>query len=75
MNKHLQLPVDIELVHHSGQTVLCLRFHREALRDWCLGLTLLNEALIENLLVTGERRTKGVHVQLGAKPDGVVRCE
>jgi hypothetical protein len=71
MSKHLQLPVDIELVHHSGQTVLRLRFDREALRDWCLGLSLLNEGLIENLSVTGERRTKGVQVQLGAKADGV----
>jgi hypothetical protein len=71
MNQHLQLPVDIELVYHSEQTVLRLRFQREALRDWCLGLTLLNEGLIENLSVTGERRTKGVQVQLGAKPDGV----
>ena len=71
MNKHLQLPVDIELVHHSGQTVLRLRFHREALRDWCLGLTLLSDALIENLSVTGEHGRKGVQVQLGAKPDGV----
>jgi hypothetical protein len=51
--------------------VLRLRFHRGALRDWCLGLTLLNEGLIENLSVTGERRTKGVQVQLGAKADGV----
>ena len=55
MNKHLQLPIDIELVRHPGQTVLSLSFRREALRDWCLGLCLLKEGLIETLIVAEER--------------------
>jgi len=62
MNKHLRLPLDIERVQHPGQTVLRLSFHREALCDWCAGLSLLKEGLIETLTVT-EQREKGTKVQ------------
>jgi hypothetical protein len=62
MNKHLQLPVDIERVQHSGQTVLRLSLQRKGLCDWCVGLSLLKEGLIETLTVT-EQRGRGTKVQ------------
>jgi hypothetical protein len=74
MNKHLQLPVDIDIVRHPGKTVLRLSLHREALCDWCMALSLLKEGLIETLTVT-ERERKGVKVQLLSEPKtgGTVR--
>jgi hypothetical protein len=76
MNKRLQLPIDIKLVHHPGQDALILSFRREALNDWCLGLCLLKEGLIETLAVTGERRKMSVEIGFGAKPEAsrVVRA-
>jgi len=76
MNKHLQLPIEIEILHHPGQVVLRIVIGPEALRDWCLGFCLLKERLIETLTVTQEHGKKGVKVQLRAKPevDGTVRA-
>jgi len=69
MNKHIQLPVEIELVHHSGQIVLRFLFRREALQDWCLGLCLLNESLIETLVITTDHQKMGVKIHVAAKPE------
>ena len=55
MNKHLRLPLEIDRVQHPGQTVLRFLFRREALCDWCVGLSLLKEGLIDALTVTDPR--------------------
>jgi hypothetical protein len=68
MNKHLPLPVNVELVRHPGQVVLCLLFRGEAVQDWCLGLCLLKEGLIETLSVADEQQKMGVKIRLTAKP-------
>ena len=68
MNKNLRLPIDIELRHHSGQTVLLLSFRREAIRDWCWGLCLLKAGLIDTLTVDEERGKAAVKIQVLAKP-------
>ena len=68
MNKHLQLPVDIELKHYPGQEVLLISFRREALRDWCLGLCLLQAGLIDTLVVTEERKKMTVKISFGTNP-------
>src|SRR5260370_10976705 len=64
MKKHLQLSIDFQLVDHLGQVVLSLLFRREALRDWCLGLCLLKEGLVEALVVSEEHGKKGVKIQV-----------
>jgi hypothetical protein len=69
MNKHMRLPVDIQLVRHPGQVVLSLLFRRQALEDWCIGLCLLNEGLIETLTITGERPTTRLKIRVIAKPE------
>ena len=68
MNKNLRLPIDIELRRHAGQSVLVLSFRREALRDWCLGLCLLKEGLIETLTVAEERGGAAVKIRVLDKP-------
>ena len=68
MNKHLQFPVDIELKHYPGQEVLLISFRREALRDWCLGLCLLQAGLIDTLVVTEERKKMTVKISFGTNP-------
>lgn len=55
MNHPSRLPIEIDVVRHPGQNVLRLRFHRDALRDWCLGLCLLKEGLVEAFNVIEER--------------------
>jgi hypothetical protein len=69
MNKHFRLPVDIELVHHLAQVVLRLSFRHEAVQDWCLGLCLLTEGLIETLSIRGERPKMGVEIRLTANQE------
>lgn len=68
MNKSLRLPVDIQVRRYPGQSVLNLSFRREALRDWCLGLCLLKEGLIDSLTVAEERGEDTVEIQVLAKP-------
>jgi hypothetical protein len=67
MNKHLRLPLDIDLVRHPGQTVLRFSLRREALCEWCAGLSLLREGLIETLTVT-EQQGRGTKVQFQSEP-------
>jgi len=52
MKKHLELRVEIELVHYPGQIVLVFVLHRDALSAWTLGLCLLGQGLINELVVT-----------------------
>jgi hypothetical protein len=74
MIKHLRLPLDIDLVRHPGQTVLRFSLHREALCDWCAGLSLLKEGLIEALTVS-EQPGRGAKVRFLTEPKagGTVR--
>jgi len=69
MNQETRLSVDLQIVHHPGQSVLRLQFRREALRDWCLGLCLLKEGLIDAFTIT-EQAAKAAKVKfiVGAKP-------
>ncbi len=69
MNKHLQLSIDIKLVHHPGQDVLALSFRREALNEWCLSLCLLKEGLVETLVITEEYRKMSLEIRFGANPE------
>jgi hypothetical protein len=64
VNKNLRLPIDIELRRHAGQGVLVLSFRREALRDWCLGLCLLKEGLIDTLTVAEEHGSAAVKIRV-----------
>jgi len=58
MNQNSRLPIEITVVHYPGQKVLRLRFHRDAVPNWCLGLCLLKEGLVEAFTVI-EQGTKG----------------
>jgi hypothetical protein len=76
VNKHLRLPVKIELKQHPGQEILCLSFRPQSINDWCLGLCLLQVGLIENLVVT-EKVGKGCikfHVRTTPETDRVARA-
>jgi hypothetical protein len=67
MNQHARLAIEIELVRHAEQNVLRLQFDREALRDWCLGLCLLKEGLVEAFIVS-ELRAQGKKVNFVLEP-------
>lgn len=73
MNQISRLAIDIALVRHPGQNVLRLQFHPDAVRDWCLGLCLLREGLVETFTVI-EKSARGTKVkflvdpQLGTRP-------
>lgn len=58
MTKHLTLPMALDVVRHSGQTVFKVLLGAVALPDWCVGLCLLKEGLVEKL-VCSEDRGKG----------------
>jgi hypothetical protein len=77
MNKNMKLPIDIEKIHHPGQIVLRLFIHPDALCDWCLGLSLLNNQLVDTLSVTGEKTKTGIGLSLGGKKNtrGIIRLK
>lgn len=54
MRKYLRLALHLKLVHYAGQLVLEIRFETEAIRDWCLALSLLKERLVTALLINEE---------------------
>jgi hypothetical protein len=54
MTKHLKLPLRLELVRYSGQTVLNIQFESKALSGWCLALCLLKEGLTAALVISEE---------------------
>ncbi len=64
MKKHLRLPIVFELKEYPEQSVFKLRLGSEALRDWCLGLSLLKDRMIEALIVSDEQGRKEVEIQV-----------
>lgn len=64
MNRNLQIPVDIQILRHSGQSVLLLSFRRGALADWCAALSLLREGLIDTLTLADERGKERVRIRV-----------
>jgi hypothetical protein len=77
MNKNMKLPIDIERIQHTGQIVLRLFIHPDAVRDWCLGLCLLNNQLVDTLGITGQRTKTGIDLNLGGKNNtrGIIRLK
>jgi hypothetical protein len=64
MNKHIQIPVEIEVVKRLDHVVLLFLFHRDAVHDWVLSLSLLKEGLIDVLVVTEDRRRRSAKIRL-----------
>ena len=69
MSKLLRIPAEIKVVSHQTQFVLKAFIHKEALQDWCLGLCLLNEGLIEFLIVSDVRSEKSFKLNLKTGPE------
>lgn len=68
MNQQARLPIHIEIVRHSTQTAVRLQFSRKCLSEWCLGLCLLREGLIDAFTVTEEAaKNSNVKFLVGAK--------
>ena len=72
MTKRLALPIKVETVHYPGQTVLSIVVAREALKDWCLGLCLLSEGLIETLLIAGNHGQNQKELRVNRLPQDFV---
>jgi hypothetical protein len=75
MKKHLQLSLNVELVRYPQQTAFTISLNRESLRDWCLGLSLLKEDLIETLAVSAERGKRKFEIELLASAGPTVRAQ
>ncbi|HEX3627409.1 MAG TPA: hypothetical protein VH280_18540 [Verrucomicrobiae bacterium] len=54
----MELPLQLHLIRHKGQIVLNVEFEAQGIRDWCLGLCLLKECLVQTLIIK-ESGTKG----------------
>lgn len=64
MKKHMKIPVVFESLDHAQESALFVKFDRGALRDWCLGLCLLHERLIDTLVVSNESGQKSVEINV-----------
>ncbi len=64
MNKSLRLSVDIEFSNDPMQPVLKVLVKREAVRDFSLGLCLLQEALVDVLIVADVNSKKSLKLRL-----------
>ncbi len=75
MKKYLKLPLDLGLSEYPGQSVFYIRLRREALSDWCLGLCLLKNHLIEVLVVAEELGKHEVELQMLGKADRAANAQ
>jgi hypothetical protein len=64
MRKRITLAVRIELVKYTGQTVLDIHVCKAALPDWCLGLCLLKEGLVDSLVVAENLGEKEIEIEV-----------
>lgn len=67
MKKHLHLPIRLELVRYPTQMALLVTFESEAILEWCLGLCMLKEGVIEALIVSGKRTETKLEIRKAAK--------
>lgn len=75
MNKHLGLFVDIKFPDDPKQPVLSVLVKREGVRDFCLGLSLLQEALVDALIVTGVDSRKSLKLRRRMRHDDDPRAQ
>jgi hypothetical protein len=75
MNKRTKLSIDIETIHRPGQIVLRVLVGPGAVRDWCLGLCLLSNGLIEKWSVIGKNEAPGIDLRIAGKKgtQGLIR--
>jgi hypothetical protein len=64
MTKTLQIALELELVRYTGQTSLGVVLDSKAIRDWTLGLCLLQQDLIEVLVVTDQKTKRQLNMRL-----------
>jgi hypothetical protein len=71
MTKTISIPFHLELTRYPGQSVLKIELINKALLDWCLGLCLLKEDLINVLHVRNEnsRLKSAFKVSMEAKQE------
>ena len=70
MNKLIRISVDIEFPNDPMQPVLKVLVKREAIRDFCLGLCLLQEALVDVLIVADVDSKKSLKLRkMGIEDD------
>lgn len=66
MKKHLTLPARLEVIHYPTQTVVKLWLSTDAIRDWCLGLSLMKEGLTDGLVISPAAGKGNVELRVDA---------
>src|SRR5436305_1177435 len=71
MNKLLRLAIDIQFLNDPTRPGLKVFVKPEAVRDLCLGLSLLHEALVDALIVAevGSKKSVKFRVKAGGADD------
>lgn len=62
MEKVLKLPLNIEVIEYVEQKSILIDFENTSVMEWCLGLVLLSEELIDKFQVTNG--TKSLVIEL-----------
>jgi hypothetical protein len=64
MKKQLVLPIRIEEIHYPGQVAIEILIDSVSLQEWCLGLCLLKEGLMESFAVREASGTRGIEINI-----------
>lgn len=67
MNNGMKIPASITVTRYSSQVVVSVFVLKESVGDWCLGLCLLVEGLIEMLTVRGESGDQSIKLSVLSK--------
>jgi hypothetical protein len=64
VKKFIKLPVRFELTRYPGQAVFYISLGIPAIREWCLGLALLKDGLIDALVVSEIDDRYKIHLEI-----------
>jgi hypothetical protein len=75
MRKSLELPINIEVIERVGQISIIINFESSSVKEWCLGLVLLSEELIDSLSISNDLKSFHVEFRKDAHLSSSVRIQ
>lgn len=75
MKRYIKLPVRLELIQHPQQAVFAICLGIDAIRDWCLGLTMLEEGLVDAFVVSPVQGGYNLDLRISASSNPQMKIE
>lgn len=75
MQKSLTLPINIQVMEYVGQLSIVIDFGSSSVKEWCLGLVLLSEELIDSLSISNDPKSFQIEFRKDSQRSSSVRIE